>query len=176
MRVLIVYGCQYGATEGIAERIGQTLREKDLAVELMSADAQAGHLADQDYDAYVIGSAIHASHWLRAADEFVQANLDVLAKRPVWLFSSGPIGEKYVHQPQPDPAEIAEFRRLLGARDHVVFAGAFDPATVDEARAGWLERQISKRFLPVGDFRDWDAIEAWANGIARELSLVTVGG
>jgi hypothetical protein len=57
-----------------------------------------------------------------------------------------------------------------------VFAGVFDPATVDEARANWLERQISKRFLPVGDFRDWDVIEAWATGIARELSLVSVGG
>jgi menaquinone-dependent protoporphyrinogen oxidase len=174
MRVLIVYASKYGSTKGIAERIGQTLREKDLDVELRSADADSGHLADENYDAYVIGSAIHASHWLRAADEFVRADLDVLAKRPVWLFSSGPIGAKYVRQPQPDPAEIAEFRRLLNARDHVVFAGAFDPATVDQARAGWLERQISKRFLPVGDFRDWAEIEAWANGIARALSAVPV--
>jgi len=31
----------------------------------------------------------------------------------------------------------------------------------------------SKRILPTGDFRDWDAIDAWAREIAAEL-LATV--
>jgi menaquinone-dependent protoporphyrinogen oxidase len=28
---------------------------------------------------------------------------------------------------------------------------------------------VSKEVLPVGDFRDWPAIEGWAREIAREL-------
>ena len=34
-----------------------------------------------------------------------------------------------------------------------------------------------RELLPSGDFRDWPAIEAWAEGIARELepALITAG-
>lgn len=174
MRVLVAYASQYGATKGIAKRIGYTLHQQGLEVELWSADAVSIELADQKYDAYVIGSAVHIGHWLRPAADFVRDNADVLASRPTWLFSSGPVGEKHVHEPQPDPEEIPEFRLILDVRDHVVFAGASDPSTADQGKAGWLERQISKRFLPIGDFRDWPAIEAWAVEIARNLSPVAV--
>jgi menaquinone-dependent protoporphyrinogen oxidase len=169
MRVLLVYASHYGATKGIAERIGETLREEGLEVDLKAAEDDFGHLADKEYDAFVVGSAIHAGHWLPSAADFVRHNRDVLAARPSWLFSSGPIGEKYVHQPQPDPPEIAEFRRALDLHDHVVFAGAFDPESADLARVGWLERQIASRLMPVGDFRDWPEIERWATAIVREL-------
>ena len=175
MRVLVVYASHYGSTKGIAERIGATLTQQDLDVEVRSAEADFGSLSEEKFDGFVIGSAVHAGHWLKPAIEFVRANVDVLSARPSWLFSSGPIGEKYVDQPQPDPREIGELRRLLNVRDHVVFAGAFDPQTADLSRAGWLERQISTRFIPVGNFRDWQAIETWARGIARHLSLVSVG-
>ena len=169
MRVLVVYASHYGATRGIAERIAETLRNEQLDVDLKSADADFSHLADEEYDGYVIGSAIHAGRWLRPATDFVHDHVVTLARRPSWLFSSGPIGEMYVHQPQPDPKEIPELRRALDVQDHVVFAGAFDPSTIDESRAGWLERTFAKKFIPAGDFRDWPQIEAWADGIALEL-------
>ena len=175
MRVLVVYASHYGSTKGIAERIGETLHDQGLDVELRSADAQSGPLAEEGFDAFIIGSAVHAGHWLRPAVALIRENAEFLAQHPAWLFSSGPIGEKYVHQPQPDPAEIAEFRSKIDVRGHVVFAGAFDPTKADLTRVGWLERQFSKRFLPVGDFRDWAEIEASANVIARELSAVPVG-
>lgn len=155
-----MYASHYGSTKGIAERIGDALRQQDVDVELRSADDESAPLAEDSFDAYVIGSAVHAGHRLRPAVAFVRENVDVLAPRSAWLFSSGPIGEKYVHGSQPDPAEIGEFRRLLDVRDHAVFAGSFDPTTADLTKAGWLERQIGKRFLPVGDFRDWASIEA----------------
>ena len=129
-------------------------------------------MAVDRYDAFVIGSAIHAGHWLRPAVDFVRDNAKLLGSRPAWLFSSGPIDEKSVHKPQPDPAEISELRSRLDVQDHVVFAGSFDPATVGEARTNWLERTLVKKFLPIGDFRDWPLIEAWAVGIARHLAAV----
>ncbi len=174
MRVLIVYASQYGSTKGIAERITETLRQQGLVVDLRSVDADPRPLADESFDAYVIGSAVHIGHWLRPGVDFVRENVDVLAKRRVWMFSSGPVGEKHVRESQPDPVEIAEFRRLLDVSDHVVFGGAFDPSTADLTKSGWLERQVSKRFLPTGDFRDWAAIEAWAVEIARNLRPVPV--
>ena len=170
MRVLVVYASQYGATKGIAEHIGKTLSAEGITAPVSSVE-EIEHV-DASFDAFVIGSAIHASHWLKPAVEFVERYATVLGTRPVWLFSSGPIGEKYVDAPQPDPKEVVRFRQLLEPRDHVVFAGAFD-RTVARETGGWLEKAVS-RFIPEGDFRDWPAIERWAQGIARALRPVAV--
>jgi len=45
------------------------------------------------FDAVVLGSAVYAGHWLKPARELVDRSRDALAARPVWLFSSGPIGD-----------------------------------------------------------------------------------
>ena len=173
MRVLVAYATHYGATRGIAEKIAATLRAHDLEVDLHNVD-ELGYLEGVDYDAYVIGSAIHAGGWIKDATEFVHSNLPVLAIRPVWLFSSGPIGDKAVAAPQPDPRQIAELRRSLDVQGHIVFGGAFDPKTADMSRAGWLERQVSTHLFPVGDYRNWEEIEQWAGAIAEELMSVVV--
>jgi menaquinone-dependent protoporphyrinogen oxidase len=53
-----------------------------------------------------------------------------------------------------------------------VFHGALDPA-----RLSLAERLVAKGTkAPVGDFRPWDAIDAWAAGVARDLEHVTGGG
>ena len=175
MRVLVVYASHYGATKGIAERIAETLRDEQLEVDLKSADADFSHLADEEYDGFVIGSAIHAGRWLKSAIDFVHDHVVTLSRQPSWLFSSGPIGEKYVHQPQPDPKEIPELRRDLDVQEHVVFRRRVRSSNRRLSRANWLEKQFVNRFMPVGDFRDWPAIEAWARRVARELSAVPVG-
>ena len=174
MRVLVVYATHYGATKGIAEKIAETLRDQHLAVVLRSADDDFSRLPEEDFDAFVIGSAIHAGGWIGSGVDFVRNNVVTLATRPTWLFSSGPIGDKSEGQPQPDPKQIAEFRRTLNVKGHFVFGGAFDPATADLSRVNWLERQFASHVLPVGDWRNWDQIAAWANAIAVELSAVPV--
>jgi menaquinone-dependent protoporphyrinogen oxidase len=52
-----------------------------------------------------------------------------------------------------------------------VFAGAFDPKDPPRTLPERVIRMLpmSKGILPVGDFRDWPAIEAWARTIAAEL-------
>jgi menaquinone-dependent protoporphyrinogen oxidase len=165
MRALVVYASSYGATKGIAERIAETIRGEHVDVDLISADEQT-LLESAAYDAFVIGSAIHAGHWLKPAIGWVRSNRPLMKGAPVWLFSSGPIGDKAVGQPQPDPSEIDELRDLVHVRDHVVFGGAFDRETADLERKSWLEKQIATHFLPVGDWRNWAEIEAWSRTIA----------
>ena len=163
MRVLVAYATYYGATREIASTICQVLNDNGVSATLRSLDdaVSAG-----GFDAFVVGSSVHAGHWLKPAAEFVARNEAVLAKSPVWLFSSGPVGDA-ADRPQPDPKDVTKLRTRIKVRNHVVFGGAFDRAST--AHAGWLERTVG-RFIPEGDFRDWPEIEAWARGIARELT------
>jgi len=180
MRVLIVHASRYGSTQGIAERIAATLGQ--LGVETTVKPVRdAGNPAD--YDAIVIGSAAYYFHWMKNAASYVQRNRAVLADKPVWLFSSGPLGTKMTDDQGRDvcavtePKEIAEFREMIHPRDHRVFFGAMQPK-----KLGLFHRLIfnlpanrDNALFPVGDFRDWNDIDAWAGKIAGELKAL-VGG
>ena len=174
MRVLIAYASRYGATQGIAERIAATLRQQGLEATVQPA-RQAADPAG--YDAAVIGSAAYYFHWMKPAASFVRRNARALANRPVWLFSSGPLGPKDKHDQGRDlreflePKEIAKFRETLKPRDHRVFFGA-----MDSAKLGFLHRLVYKlpanrdnALFPQGDFRNWTEIDSWAATIAHSL-------
>ena len=180
MRILVAYASRHGATRGIAERIHQTLERAGYDVTLKPVE-EVG--AVDEYDGFVIGGAAYVSHWMKEATTFVRRNRVLLASRPVWLFSSGPIGTDTVDAKGRDvleasePREFAEFVGAIHPRDQRVFFGAYDP---DAEPIGLMER-LGSRFtrmpavreaLPAGDFRDWPAIEAWADGIGRELRQV----
>lgn len=166
MRVLVVYGSRLGATQGIAECIATRLG----AAGLDAVPASAERIVDLPAaDAYVIGSGVYAQHWMKKAAELVRRNRTTLAAKPVWLFSSGPVG-RWATAPQPiEPREIAGFRRSIRPRDHRTFAGAIDRGTLDRCDLSPVERFVTRRFMAEGDFRSWPVIEAWADGIAREL-------
>ena len=183
MRILVVYASRHGATRGIAERIAATLEENGLEVGL----GPVGEVDGVDgYDAFVIGSAAYMGGWLGEATAFVRRHRAALADHPVWLFSSGPVGTETVDAKGRDvlvasrPKEFDEFSASLHPRDERVFFGAFDPDArpvgLAEKLGGFFMRMPAVRSaLPAGDFRDWAAIDAWANGIARELTPAAVG-
>jgi menaquinone-dependent protoporphyrinogen oxidase len=174
MRVLVAYASRYGATQGIAERINAMLRQQGLEATVAPA-SQAGDPAG--YDAVVIGSAAYMFHWMKPATKFVRRNSDALATRPVWLFSSGPLGNKAQDDQGRnlcdvlDPKEIAEFRATVKPREHKVFFGA-----LDAGKLGFFHKLIYKlpvnrdnAILPQGDFRNWSDIDAWTGSIAQAL-------
>jgi menaquinone-dependent protoporphyrinogen oxidase len=178
MRVLVVYASRYGATQEIAERIAVTLRQQSL-----EASVQPANHADDPvgYDAAVIGSAAYYFHWMKSATEFVRRNRDALANRPVWLFSSGPLGTEAKDAQGRDkravtePKEIAEFRETIRPRDHRVFFGVLDPKKLGFTHRLMLKLPVNRdnAIFPVGDFRDWNDVEAWASGIAQALKAST---
>ena len=169
MRVAIVYGSRLGATRGIAECIARRLGTAGLDVDLYSAE----RLVDlPGADVFIIGSGVYGQHWMKAAAELVRRNERALAVRPVWLFSSGPVGRWAQGHDPVEPREIARFRRTVQPRDHRVFAGALDHGTLEASDLSRVERFVSRRFLPEGDFRDWAEIESWADGIAGRLRVV----
>ena len=162
MSVLVAYASKHGSTQEIAERIAGRLREqgKKVVVRSMENVEQPG-----DYEAFVIGSAVYYGSWMKEATEWVHRNLAVLTRRPVWLFSSGPLGTE-VKDAEQQPKEMAEFQETIHPRDHRVFFGA-----LDHHKLGFAERMVLKAVrAPEGDFRDWAAVDAWTACIARELA------
>ena len=169
MRVLVIYGSRLGATRGIAECIATRLREDHLDVTVQPA---SGAVAFTDADAFVIGSGVYGGHWVKEAAEYVGQNRAVLVHRPVWLFSSRPVGDLATRHTPVEPKEVAGFRAMVNPREHRIFFGALDRSMVDGSTLGFAERLIAKTMVPEGDFRDWEAIESWAANIARELARV----
>jgi menaquinone-dependent protoporphyrinogen oxidase len=162
--ILVTFASKHGWTRGIAERVAAELEMQGAVVELRSID-ELGLVTG--YDAVVVGSAVYYGSWLKEAAGFVRRNRNALAERPVWLFSSGPVGDTVL----PPPKEMAEFKEAITPRDHRVFAGG-----LDRRQLGMTERLATKMVrAPEGDYRDWDQIVAWADGIASALSSIPSG-
>jgi menaquinone-dependent protoporphyrinogen oxidase len=177
MTTLVAYASRYGATQGIAERISDRLVSSGHPAQARSIQA-AGDLLG--YDTFVVGSAAYMGSWLKEATEFMRSNQAVLASRPVWVFSSGPLGDANQDAQGPDllvtsePKEFKEFRHAIKPRDARVFFGALSPSKLTFSQRAFRRIPAGRTLLPEGDFRDWTAIDAWAAGIAVELEKVAL--
>lgn len=161
MRILVSAASRHGATEGIARIIAEELNRAGHEVVIQPPD-----LVERlgDIDAAVLGSAVYGGHWLPAAVALIEREAQAFAGIPVWLFSSGPIGDP--PKPEDEPVDVAHLRVLTGARDERVFAGR-----LDRQGMGFAERAICAALrAPEGDFRPWDDIRAWAGDIARDVA------
>ena len=160
MKVLVSAASRHGATAEIASAIGETLTEAGLEAVVLTPDAVT---TLDGYDAVILGSGIYVGHWMDAAKNLVERHSAAFASLPVWLFSSGPIGEP--PKPEEDPADIAEIIEATRAREHRVFAGK-----VDRAVLGLGEKVILTAVrVPEGDFRPWADVREWTRGIAAAL-------
>jgi menaquinone-dependent protoporphyrinogen oxidase len=171
-RALVVVASRYGSTREIAERLAEELmgtgygRALGLSALVQSADRAPDPSA---FDAVLAGSAVYAGRWLEPAREYVAVHAALLRTRPVWLFSSGPIGERPF--PPDEPHDAFPLTQLVGARGHRVF-----PGRLDKDRLSVGERaMVTAMRAPLGDFRDWPAVGRWAGEVATELQALAAG-
>jgi menaquinone-dependent protoporphyrinogen oxidase len=162
-RVLVAYATKLGSNAEIAEAIAGVLRE---AGHHASAQPARGVKGLDDWDAVILGSAIYAAHWQKDARRFTSRLGTQLAERPLWLFSSGPLDPKLAGAQLPITQHGSEITAGLGARDHRTFGGRLLPDAPIDPHV--LETH------PIGDFRDWGAIRAYASSIAGELAAMTL--
>lgn len=161
-RILVAYATKLGSNGEIAEVIAETLRA-------------AGHDADArptrevrslvEWDAVVLGSAIYAAHWQRDARRFTARFGEGLAARPLWLFSSGPLDPRLARADLPITPHGAALTEGLGAIAHHTFGGHL-------AADAPIDPQVLATH-PIGDFRDWEAIRAYATEIGAAVAAMT---
>jgi menaquinone-dependent protoporphyrinogen oxidase len=160
MKVLVAVASKHGATMEIGQVIEASLRSSGHQVELKRIEDVAGL---SPYEALVLGSGVYAGHWLRPAREFAEVHEGELKHLPVWLFSSGPVGDP--PKPLENPAEVAGLAKRIGSRGHRLFAGKIEGSDL-----GISEKALVALVrAPDGDYRPWSEISMWAESIAETL-------
>ena len=155
MRVLVTWGSKRGGTEGIAQLVGDALREAGFDVDLRPPREAA---EASGFEAAIIGGALYANRWHAKARRFVRLRQKDLTKVPVWFFSSGPLNASAAREAIPPTKQVEILMERVGAQGHVTFGGRL-AADANSALA-------KKRS---GDWRDSKVIRAWAADVAKAL-------
>ena len=167
MKVLVSAASRHGATGEIARAIADALVTEGLEAEVRLPET-VHSLAD--YDGIVLGSGVYAGRWLAPARHLIERETATLAGKPVWLFSSGPLGDPL--KPERDAEDVELLLKRTGAIEHRTFGGK-----IDRRQLGMAEKAIFAVVrAPEGDFRPWPAIAAWASEIAAALRAASAAG
>ncbi|MGW3960609.1 flavodoxin domain-containing protein [Amycolatopsis sp. NPDC005003] len=167
MRILVAVATRHGATREIAENIAAAVDSAltGAAVRSQVEIRDAGLVRSvEGFDAVVLGSAVYMGHWLEPARKLAESFSDELGRVPVWLFSSGPVGEQ--DKPAEEPVVVDDLVERLGARGHRLFGGK-----IDRHALHFPERAVVAALrVADGDNRDWPSIRAWGRDIGSSLA------
>jgi menaquinone-dependent protoporphyrinogen oxidase len=139
--------------------VGDALRVDGFSVEVAPARTVK---SVRDYEAVVVGGALYAAHWHKDARRFVRHHVHDLRRRPVYLFSSGPLDNSATQTDIPPVKGVTKLMGDIGARGHVTFGGRLAP----DAK-GFPASTMAKK--NAGDWRDAGHVLTWARDIARAL-------
>lgn len=156
MKALIVTASRHGSTKGIADSLRDELALRGWDV--VATGPQDAPPPDA-FDVVILGSAIYTGRWMAEEKDYAQRHQNALLTKPVYLFSSGPLGDPPV--PAEDPADAAAMKELTHARAHVTFAGRLERSELTFAEKAMVKMVKA----PYGDFRPWAQVRAWADAI-----------
>jgi menaquinone-dependent protoporphyrinogen oxidase len=164
-RILVAYASKKGSTAEIALAVGKEIRTAGHLVDVTEMRSESSL---ESYNAFVIGAPFYMGNIMADMGKFIGKYRDALAKVPVAAFAVGlaPLGK--------DPADtenaMKKLRRTCEPLTPVtitVFGGKVDPA-----KLSWFQNWMIKKVKsPVGDFRDWAAIAAWAGELPGKMRM-----
>lgn len=199
LKILLLYASSKGSTKEVAEHIATHLSAHQPSLGAVTCLPITSSPTEEDlpsFDAIILGSAIHGGAWLAPATHYLSAHTfspipqvpsgavptrtsapvkttSILTpKKGLWAFSVGaPISlppfmqtTQLLHEDVTIKEEL-EGKYGLRLKDHGFFMGRARREDVP-----WLFRGVMKWFGGTfGDFRDWDKIDAWTEGIVRAL-------
>ena len=155
MHIYVITATKHGSTREIGAAIAHRLRERGH--DAIAIDAEDAGRLDAE-SAVVLGSPIYMGKWLKPARTVMDALVAEPAGRLIFTFTVGPLGDP----PKPvDAKPEEEVERFCAERaiSDRMFAGR-----LDRSKLRPLERlAVDAVKAPDGDYRDWPAIDAWAD-------------
>lgn len=164
-RILVAYASRKGSTAGIAHAIGRELQSAGHSVDVTEMKTVS---TLEGYDAVVAGAPVYLGKVDKDISKFVAENRDRLASIPVAAFAVGiaPVAPRI----EPVGKVQEDLTKALNPIKPValtVFAGALDPD-----KMSFIERNMTSLMkVPIGDFRDWPAIAAWAKELPGKMGI-----
>lgn len=166
--ILVAYVSRCRSTVEVAEAVGSALREAGLPAKIASVEDP---LLAGEYDSVILGAPLSMGCLPEEMHHFLSRNRHVLSTVRPRFFILGPGGRG---------KEVDEAR--WQAEKQLAKHSWLRPAEL-RVFGGWLDNGIHRfpfrflRRLPAFreragcgmDIREWDAIRAWAAGIARQL-------
>jgi menaquinone-dependent protoporphyrinogen oxidase len=142
-RILVLYGTTEGHTARIAHSIGDTLRARGDAVDVVKASRHGPN--PTDYAAVIVAASVHGGRYQRDIRDWVRSNVYLLGDRPTGFVSvclgvlqRDPDVQREVH------AIVTRFLLATGWRPAMtkVVAGA-----LLYRKYHWLKRWLMKRIV-----------------------------
>jgi menaquinone-dependent protoporphyrinogen oxidase len=164
-KVLVAYTSRTGSTTEIAQAIGKELEAVGHTV-VVSGMKEIDSI--EGYRAVVIGSPVYMAAIEKDVALFVSRHRDVLTKIPVAAFAVGiaPVD----HRVGSVESVLGKLRAALDPVKPVavtMFAGR-----LELARMSFVQRTMTGLMkVLTGDFRDWEAIRAWARGLPAAFNV-----
>jgi menaquinone-dependent protoporphyrinogen oxidase len=170
MRVLVACASAHGSTTEVAGTVGDAVRSRGHEVTVADASSQ---IAGDDYDAFILGSAVRHGTWLPEMAGCVRRLRVAMQGKPAFLWLTclrvlEPGGHAYVSDNYlPNLLTGALPFRRIG-----IFAGKLDAALLNRQEAWTFTFRYDgpgSSIALAGDHREWAAIRAWAEQVADDL-------
>jgi menaquinone-dependent protoporphyrinogen oxidase len=173
-RVLIPYGTTEGQTARIAEVIAEVLRERGHEADRRDVKSLADTIPE-GYDGVVVGASIHMGKHDKHVVQFVQKNVDTLARLPSAFFSVSlaahgdrPEAEGYLEQFEEEtgwrPDKVALFGGALLYTQYG-FIKRHMMKKIARDKPGHLGLDLSRDYV----YTEWDAVKRFAEHFADQF-------
>jgi len=164
--ILVAYATKCGSTREIAEAVAEELRQTGATVDLRPAK-EVQDLSP--YRAVVLGSAVQKFRILPEATRFAAKYREALSQMPTAYFCVC----LTMQEDTPEHRQTAEgyLKPLRDTREPVsmgLFAGKMDYQPMGALMKLFLQRVMH---APEGDYRNWEAIRAWAKELPSLLAI-----
>jgi menaquinone-dependent protoporphyrinogen oxidase len=166
-KLLIAYASKCGSTGEVAEAVGRVLCGSGLAADI----ERVQDVKDlSGYRAVVLGTAIRMGKPLSEMTDFAKKNRSALSALPVACFHVGmSMREDTAANREKAQQSLAPLLQSIPAPAAVgLFAGKVDYSKLAPIFR-WMFSQDKSGDMAEGDWRDWDAINAWAQSLAPLL-------